>query len=59
MKKYKALLSSVLAIILLCSCIVLPANAQQTLPESEHRYKNNFYGEWDYTHSNKDAEGLL
>ncbi|MBR3816546.1 MAG: hypothetical protein IKJ27_07460 [Clostridia bacterium] len=59
MKKYKALLSSVLAIILLCSCIVLPANAQQTLPESEHRYKNDFYGEWDYTHSNKDAEGLF
>ncbi len=59
MKKYKALLSSVLAIILLCSCIVLPVNAQQTLPESEHRYKNDFYGEWDYTHSNKDAEGLF
>ncbi len=59
MKKYKVLLSSILAIIILCSCIVLPVNAQQTLPESEHRYKNDFYGEWDYTHSNKDAEGLF
>ena len=59
MKKYKVLLSSVLALVILCSCIVLPVNAQQTLPESDHRYKNNFYGEWDYTHSNKDAEGLF
>ena len=59
MKKYKALLSSLLALIMLCSCIVLPANAQQTLPESEHRYQNNFYGEWDYTHANKEAEGLF
>ena len=38
---------------------MLPVNAQQTLPESEHRYKNNFYGEWDYTHINKDVEGLF
>lgn len=59
MKKFKALLSSVLALVLLCSCIVLPANAQQILPESEHRYTNNFYGEWDYTYSNKDAEGIF
>ncbi len=59
MKKYKAILSSVLALIILCSCMVLPVNAQQVLPESEHRYKNDFYGEWDYTHSNKDAEGLF
>lgn len=58
MKKYKALLSSVLAFIMLCSCIVLPVSAQQSLPESEHRYANNFYGEWDYTHD-KDVEGLF
>ncbi len=58
MKKYKALLSSVLAFIMLCSCIVLPVNAQRPFPESEHRYSNNFYGEWDYTHD-KDVEGLF
>ena len=59
MKKFKALLSVTLSLIMICSLFVLPANAETALPESEHNYQNNFYGEWDYAYPNKNAEGLF
>ena len=59
MKKFKSLLSVVLSVIMLCGCMLLPVSAEAPLPESEHYYQNNFYGEWNYAYSNKNAEGLF
>ena len=59
MKKFKSLLAVLLSLIMIYSLMVFPVNAQEALPESEHNYQNNFYGEWDYTYSNKNAEGLF
>ena len=59
MKKFKGILSVVLSFIMLCSFMILPVNAEERLPESEHYYQNNFYGEWDYIHPDPDVAGLF
>lgn len=54
----KRILSLLMCIALLFSCFVFGASAESALPESEHNYKDNFYGEWFYQ-GDKTAKGLL
>ncbi len=54
----KKILSLVLSALLLCSCFIFTSSAEDALPESEHNYSDNFYGEWTYQ-GDKDAKGLL
>ena len=54
----KKALSVILSISLIISCFALFAYAKDALPESEHNYADNFYGEWFYQ-GDKNAKGLL
>ncbi len=54
----KKLLSVILSVILMLSCFSLFATAEEELPESEHNYADNFYGEWFYQ-GEEAAKGLL
>ncbi len=55
MKKFLAVL---MCISLMFSCFIITSFAEDALPESEHNYQNNFYGEWTYQ-GDKNAKGLL
>lgn len=54
----KKTISLLLSVILTLSCFTLFASAEEALPESEHNYSDNFYGEW-YYEGDKNAKGLL
>lgn len=54
----KKIISVLMCISLLLTCFVFSSNAEDALPESEHNYKDNFYGEW-YYEGDADAKGLL
>ncbi len=48
----------ILSFVVLLSCLVFSSNAEEALPESEHNYADNFYGEW-FWQGPKAAKGLL
>lgn len=54
----KKAVSVILSIILTLSCFSFYVFAEDALPESEHNYQDNFYGEWFYQ-GDKNAKGLL
>lgn len=54
----KKTFSVLLSIILAFSLFSFSAFAEDELPESEHNYQDNFYGEWFYQGDN-NAKGLL
>ena len=54
----KKTISVILSILLTFSFFSFSVFAEDVLPESEHNYQDNFYGEWFYQGDN-DAKGLL
>lgn len=54
----KKLISLVLSMVIVFSCFMFTSSAETALPESEHNYSDNFYGEWFYQ-GDKNAKGLL
>ncbi|MBR2411611.1 MAG: hypothetical protein IKB08_07805 [Clostridia bacterium] len=54
----KKLISVIMCICLLSSLFVFTSYAESALPESEHNYSDNFYGEW-FFEGEKEAKGLL
>lgn len=54
----KKILCLLLSVVIMLPFSVLCINAEDTLPESEHNYQNNFYGQWAYS-GPEDALGLL
>ncbi len=54
----KKLISVITAAVLLISCFTFAVCADEVLPESEHNYGDDFYGEWFYQ-ADEDAKGLF
>lgn len=54
----KKIISVLICLSLILSVPWLFASAEEVLPESEHNYQDNFYGEWFYQ-GDKNAKGLL
>jgi len=54
----KKILSVLMCMTLILSCFIMTSSAEDILPESEHNYQDNFYGEW-YYEGDKEAKGLL
>lgn len=54
----KKILSVLMCMTLILSCFIITSSAEDTLPESEHNYQDNFYGEW-YYEGDENAKGLL
>lgn len=54
----KKLISVLLSVCMLFAFLALFAAAEDALPESDHNYADNFYGEWFYQ-GDENAKGLL
>lgn len=54
----KKTISLLMSICLIFSLLSITAYATEVLPESEHNYRDNFYGEWFYQ-GDENADGLL
>ncbi len=58
MKKFRSVIALLLCVLMLCSSLVMPSAAEEVYPESEHKYTEDFYGEWEYTYP-EEAEGIF
>ena len=54
----KKIFSVILCLGLIFTSMIFTASAEDALPESEHNYSDNFYGEWFYQ-GDTAAKGLL